>query len=118
MSEDITQHNTEEIRKNYGKIKKGLIVDDVIDQLIDDGVVSIEKWHEIKRSDKDKVEEVLQILWNKPRVIPIFHKALKNNNHESLAALLKIKDNPGEPEWNTYFLFYFTYSTKNYKQCN
>lgn len=109
MGEFRKQHNQEEIKRNWGKIKQGVTIDEIIDTLIEESVVSIEKWLDIKdKREKDKVEEVLRIIWQKPRGIPIFHRALKNNNHGNLADSLNIIDDSGKPVRNIHFLFYFT----------
>lgn len=114
--EDITQRNKNLIHKNWGTIKKKLIVADVIDQLIEAGVVEVDRWMEMKkiRSEIEKVEELLVILTKKPTSIPVFHRALKNKNHP-LATDLQILEDSNSPgkENNSLaqvqfqFLFYF-----------
>ena len=54
---DIIRRNKAIIHKNWGVIKKQLIVEDVIDTLIEKGVVAVDTWMEMKKkkSEKDKV---------------------------------------------------------------
>lgn len=96
--EDITQRNIRKIHERWGMIKNTLIVRDVIDPLIEAGVVEVDRWVEMKkiRSEKDKAEELLVILTRKPSSIPVFYRALKDKNH-SLATDLKILEDSNIP---------------------
>nr|XP_022300951.1 uncharacterized protein LOC111109159 [Crassostrea virginica] len=80
---DIIRRNKAIIHKNWGVIKKQLIVEDVIDTLIEKGVVAVDTWMEMKKkkSEKDKVEELMSILLMQPNYIPIFQKALKKTKN-------------------------------------
>lgn len=114
--EDITKRNKTIIHKKWGEIKKNLIVADVIDPLIEAGVVGVDRWLEMKkiRSEIEKVEELLVILTKQPSSIPIFHKALKNKNHPLATELNILEDSNSSGKENNFlahvqfqYLYYF-----------
>ena len=111
-----TQRNKNLIHKYWGTIKQNLIVADVIDQLIEEGVVEVDRWLEMKkiRSEIDKAEELLVILIRKPSSIPVFYRALKNTNHPLAAELQILEDSNSSGNENNFlaqvqfqYLYYF-----------
>ena len=114
--EDITPRNKKLLHEKWGRIKHTLIVTDVIDPLIEAGVVEVDRWVEMKkiRSEIDKAEELLVILTRKPSSIPVFYRALKNTNHPLAAELQILEDSNSSGNENNFlaqvqfqYLYYF-----------
>ena len=81
------------ILKHWGLLKKTLHVGNIIDPLIEKGIVTPEKWMELKRnhnSEQDSVEEFLYLLLNcQPAAYDIFLKVLKSRGYGHLATQLE-----------------------------
>jgi hypothetical protein len=81
------------ILKHWGLLKKTLHVGNIIDPLIEKGIVTPEKWMEFKRShktDQDSVEEFLYLLLNcKHDAYDVFLKVLRSRGYGHLANQLE-----------------------------
>lgn len=81
---EIHQNNVGQIISNWGLIKRTIRVIDVINPLIEAGVIDPGRWITLKKNsqlvEEEKVEEILHILIREkqnPKDICVFYDALK-----------------------------------------
>ena len=100
MDEDIKEiqrSNLEKIVQNWGYIKRSIRVNDVIDHLIQEGVVPLSEWKILKEKqvlEEKKVEDLLYIIQEQtqnPEAICIFRDALIKSNYDELVSCLNIQ---------------------------
>lgn len=76
--------------ENWGNVKRNVKLAEVVDPLIQKGIVSLELWADLRnnyQSEIDRMEEFMLKIFNKdnPEAIEIFVEALRKNGYISTA---------------------------------
>lgn len=93
-------HPKDEIKilKHWGLLKKTVVISNVIDPLIEKGIITPEKWMTIKKSqkfDNDIVEDFLYLLLKShPDAYEVFLKTLKSRGYSHVASQLEGLESP------------------------
>lgn len=80
----------EKLIENWGNVKRNVKLAEVVDPLIQKGIVSLELWADLRnnyQSEIDRMEEFMLKIFNKdnPEAIEIFVEALRKNGYISTA---------------------------------
>lgn len=108
--------------ENWGYVKRNVKLADVVDHLIENEIISLEQWSDLKKNtnltEKERMEEFMMDNFKKdnPENIRIFLEALRKNGYKQVADFI----DGGSSKYNNihYFLrIYFNAEKKKDSLC-